>query len=186
VTLFKSVILQVGDVHFPEWKAAASDIDLKVSEFSQRIVSQMQIDPLTTVLAGLRDVCRNESIDVALLMGDITSQGKTNYLPNAVATLSGLINDTDADQQIPIYGVPGNHDVSKNDAVNLGEIGKFGPLQRAYQSVKWPMPPVLVHIKQQLRPDSGTEIPIYLINSSIGSWSKALFPDGLRELVLCK
>jgi 3',5'-cyclic AMP phosphodiesterase CpdA len=183
VTLFKSVILQVGDVHFPEWKAAASDIDLKVSEFSERIVSQMQIDPLTTILGGLRDVCRNEPIDVALLMGDITSQGKVEYLPNAVATLSGLINDSDADRQIPIYGVPGNHDVSKDDAVNLGEVGKFRPLERAYQSVNWAMPPVLNYIKQRLRPEDGDEIPIYLLNSSIGSWSKALFPDGLRELV---
>lgn len=183
VTLFKSVILQIGDVHFPEWKSAASDIDLKVSEFSERIVSEMQTDPLTTILEGLRDVCRNEHIDVALLMGDITSQGKTEYLRNAAATLAGLINDSDADYQIPIYGVPGNHDVSKTDAVNLGEVGKFGPLERAYQSVKWAPPPILNHIKQYLRPEDGEKIPIYLINSSVGSWSKALFPDGLRELV---
>lgn len=181
--LTKLTVLQVGDVHFPEWKRSASEIDLKVNRFSQTIVSALQTDSLSPVLEGLRDICRHEPIDAAVLMGDITSYGKTEFLEPASIVVSGLINDSAAERQIPIFGVPGNHDVSREDAIKLGDLGKFQALQSAFGKAKWGTPPVQTYVAEVLTNANGMSLPLYLLNSSIGSWSKALYPQGMRQLI---
>lgn len=181
--LTKLSILQIGDVHLPEWKVESSDVDLKISRFSDRIVSDLQTSSLTLVLESIRDLARLAQIDAAVLMGDLTSWGKTEYLVDAATIIKGLINDTQSTRNIPIFGVPGNHDVSKKDAIELGDLGKFRALETAYAQAGWPKPPVQSYTYQQLTSADGVTVPLYLLNSSIGSWSKALYPDGMREAV---
>lgn len=181
--LTKLTVLQIGDVHFPEWKESSSEIDLKVNRFSQTIVSALQTDTLSPVLEGLRDVCRQEPVDAAILMGDFTSVGKTQFIEPAVTVVSGLINDSGAVRQIPIFGVPGNHDVSRDDAVRLGDLGKFQTLQTAFAKAKWGPLPVQTYVEQALSNGAGMDLPLFLLNSSIGSWSKALYPQGMRQLI---
>jgi hypothetical protein len=176
----KITFLQIGDVHYPEWKNDSTPLDVKVSTFSPTIVSNLTTRPLTSVLTGMRDVCRDEHIDAVLAMGDFTSTGKVQFIRDAVIVLEGIINDSFADRRVPIFGVPGNHDVSREDAIEFGDVGKFAPLQDAFKHVGWRPPPVQTYVRYNI-PGKHSKLPLVLMNSSIGSWSKALFPAGLRD-----
>ncbi|MEO1920808.1 MAG: metallophosphoesterase family protein [Sphingomonadaceae bacterium] len=176
-------LLQIGDVHLPDWASNRSSIDLKQSNFSQQIVSNLQTDSLTLILEHLRKSARLGSTDAAILMGDFTTRGDTSRLAVATQVISSLLNDTRSEAKIPIFGVPGNHDVAKADALTKGETGKFDPLVEAFKEAGWHSPPVGKHLKFSLSNNNSQSVGLYAMNSSIGSWSKALYPEGMRELI---
>lgn len=179
----KISLLQIGDIHLPDWAPNRNDIDIKQSEFSTQIISNLQTDSLSLILEHLRKTCRSGTIDAALMMGDFTTRGDTSKLSIATQVMSSLINDTRSDPQIPIYGVPGNHDVAKKDAVEKGEAGKFDAIADAFKDAGWPPPPIRAHLKYAISNPTRQSVDVYALNSSIGSWSKALYPDGMKDLV---
>jgi hypothetical protein len=183
--LSKITLLQIGDIHLPDWKSQATEVDVKLSTFSPTIISSLATKPLTSVLAALRSVCRDvEPIDAVITMGDFTSRGDTAVIADAVMILEGIINDSLADRRIPVFGVPGNHDVSRDDALQLGDTGKFGALQEAFRASNWRDPPVRNFVSYEITGHNGVKLPTVMMNSSIGSWSKALFPRGLMDSLL--
>ncbi|QOZ11158.1 metallophosphoesterase family protein [Bradyrhizobium sp. CCBAU 51765] len=182
--LSKITLLQIGDIHLPDWQSQTTEVDVKLSTFSPTIISSLATKPLTSVLGALRSICRDEPIDAVFTMGDFTSKGVTGLIADAVLILDGIINETLADRRIPIYGVPGNHDVSREDAIRLGDTGKFDALQDAFKEHNWRDPPVRNFVSYEVVGASKAKLPVIMMNSSIGSWSKALYPRGLQDSLL--
>lgn len=181
--LSKLTILQIGDIHFPEWSDEAVAVDLKLSSFSPTIISNLRTSPLASVLSELRRVCQKERIDAVLTMGDYTSIGATEHIEDAVMVMDGIINDTIGQRSTPIFGVPGNHDVAKADAVEFGDVGKFKHLTDAFTKYGWRPTATQSYVKHEIVGTDGPSLPVYLLNSSVGSWSKSLYPEGMRSSI---
>lgn len=181
--LSKISILQIGDVHFPEWEPGTNSVDMKVSDFSPTIESSLRSSPLATILSEIRRVCRFEKPNAVILMGDFTTRGEVDLIENAVTVINGIVNDSFCDKRIPVFGVPGNHDVSKEDAVRLGDLGKFKHVQDAFAKAGWRQIPVQSSVRHVIESHDGCKVIGYFLNSSIGSWSKALYPEGLRSSI---
>ncbi|KTE42933.1 hypothetical protein ATE62_04255 [Sphingopyxis sp. HIX] len=135
------------------------------------------------MLSELRRVCQREHIDAVMTMGDYTSIGATDRIEDAVMVMDGIINDTIGGRDIPIFGVPGNHDVSKADAVEFGDVGKFKHLVDAFGKYRWRPTPTQSFVRYEVAGADGASLTAYLLNSSVGSWSKSLYPEGMRSSI---
>ncbi|SDY65637.1 metallophosphoesterase family protein [Citreimonas salinaria] len=173
-------ILQIGDVHLPEWTASETDIDTKDAEFSQEIIGDLKHSRLSQILKGINKTANSGTIDAVFLMGDLTSYGRNEFIAPAMDIFNTLLQDASSATRPEIYVVPGNHDVNRNDAQRLGTLGKFAHFREAAEGLGWSSPPVegARCLKLGKGKTDSEPLPLILINSSIGSQSlHALAPS---------
>lgn len=172
-------ILQVGDIHLPEWEKVYSHIDEKDKNYSPSIIADIRgLDNMTAVLQRLTQLGTSSQTDAVAFMGDFTTRGVTDKIPVAIEILSTLMTRFDG-SRVPMFGVPGNHDVDKKEAILHGSQAKFSPLERAFQKFGWLSPPINRARKVEIESDDSS-LSLSLINTSIGSWSAHLLPDILE------
>lgn len=135
-------ILQIGDIHLPEWAVSETDIDEKDPEFSKEIIGDLKHSRLSQVLKGINKTANSGAIDAVFLMGDLTSYGQKKYIKPAMEIMHTLLQDEANTNSPKVYIVPGNHDVNKDDALNLGTTGKFAHFRESAESLGWASPPV--------------------------------------------
>lgn len=180
----KSVrILQIGDIHLPEWPTEHSPIDDKDKNFSREIKADLVNQPLRSILKRINELAASSSIDAAVCVGDFTTRGATNQIRPAVEIMHHLLTDHYAPRPTAKFAVPGNHDVSKTDALEKGPIEKFHPLESALSDFGWPPPPIDDCLRYQIETADGLRLPIHLLNSSIGSWSTHLLPTSIADQI---
>jgi len=180
--LSKSIrILQIGDIHLPDWPQAKTPIDDKDQQFSSQIKGELASQPLRSVLGRINELASSNFIDAAVCVGDFTTRGKTEHIRTAVEILHHLLTDQYTANMLAKFAVPGNHDVSKADALANGTIEKFEPLERALNEFGWPPPPVEDCLRYEVKSADGVKMPIHLLNSSIGSWSTHLLPTPIEQ-----
>lgn len=175
-------VIQVGDVHLPQWEEekSYSPIDKKDKNYSPSIISDIQgLDNIAAVLKRLAKIGTSDQTDAVVFMGDFTTRGATEQIPAAIEIFTNIFTKFDS-SRVPIFGVPGNHDVDKNEALKHGASGKFSPLQKSFKEYGWHEPPIDRSRRVQLQ-CAGKTLPISLINTSIGSWSAHLLPDVLEQ-----
>lgn len=172
-------ILQIGDIHLPEWKASETPLDLKDSEFSSEIAKNLVQERLRNILKRVHQIASSGTIDCVAVMGDYTSYGKTAHISPAVEIIDTLVKSADG-KSLPVVGVPGNHDVDKIEAATLGDSGKFKSVKEAFEKFGWAKVPVDDCVRHDVSfgPD---KLAMLLINTSIGSWSKHMMPNLLAE-----
>jgi 3',5'-cyclic AMP phosphodiesterase CpdA len=163
-------VLQIGDLHVPEWQSSEGPIDDKDPEFSASIKGQLVEDPLRQILSRIDRITSEGQIDYVALMGDFTTKGAPEFIEPAMEVIDALTRRKDG-TKIPIIGVPGNHDVEKAEAATLGEIGKFDRISHLFEKFDWAKLPVEKTQTINLTKSDGYSIPALLINTSIGSWS---------------
>ena len=173
-------LLQIGDIHLPDWPSEKTSLDLKDTTFSTDIVQDLRDNRLSMILSALNKVANSRSIDSVVLMGDYTSRGKTEHISRATKILSTLLQDAGNRKQPSVFGVPGNHDVSKVDAATKGPIAKFEPLRAAFRESHFHEPPVEDSIIHTIENDNNARLEICLLNTSIGSMSVHLLPPQLQ------
>ncbi|NOD96893.1 hypothetical protein GS610_06690 [Ruegeria sp. HKCCD6228] len=176
-------ILQLGDVHLPEWQSVETPIDDKDDEFSEGIKAELVNQPLRSILKRINDLASSNTIDAAVCVGDFTTRGETEYISQAIEILHHLMSDHYSERTPAKFAVPGNHDVNRVDAREHGPTGKFEPLESALSNFGWPAPPIEDCVRYKIEAVDGTSMPIHLLNSSIGSWSTHLLPSPIAAAV---
>lgn len=172
-------LLQIGDIHLPEWENGNTRIDDKDTDFSEEIKADIVTFPLHSILKRISEIATSGTIDAAVCVGDFTTRGETQFIEPAVEIINFLLTDSFIEHAPLIFGVPGNHDVSRTDAMKLGAIEKFAILEAAFEKFGWPPPPVDDCVRYEIRSQGGQMVPIHLLNSSIGSWSPHLLPSSI-------
>jgi predicted phosphodiesterase len=174
-------IIQVGDIHLPEWDAKSKhqDLDGKDPSYSPYILDDIKgLDNISTVLRRLAKLAQSQEISAITFMGDFTSWGGVDRIEDAIEIFDALTTRFDG-TQASICGVTGNHDVAKVDALTLGDTSKFDPIQDAMKRFGWNPPPISGVEKFPIA-GKKSNCDAILINTSIGSWSPHLFPDLLE------
>ncbi len=173
--------LQVGDIHLPDWADDSTLVDQKDKAFDEVIVRDLSFDKLSLVLSALNKVSTSGGIDFICFMGDFTTKGNISEIPIATTIFDTLVNDQSLPGRATVYGVPGNHDVSKIDARNHGPIIKFMPLVEAFQSVGWNEPPIEDCVISNIMKGESSSPKLILVNTSLGSMSTHMLPEHLRS-----
>ncbi|UIJ91434.1 metallophosphoesterase (plasmid) [Sinorhizobium meliloti] len=173
-------ILQIGDVHYPDWQASASDIDAKDNKFSPTITGKLRGSSLRAVLSKLRRLALTQSLDAIAFMGDFTSRGETSYISAAFQHFSLLCRARGrTSQALPLIFVPGNHDVNRKDALELGSTEKFSAIAALAERFGWESIPVDQPVHFSLPPRSNCA-NVMLVNTAMGSWELQNLPEFLR------
>ncbi|WP_278247964.1 metallophosphoesterase family protein [Limimaricola soesokkakensis] len=172
-------ILQIGDLHLPDWQEKEVALDVKDGAFSKKITRDLRPARIRNILKRIHELSTSGDVDCIAVMGDLTSMGKQEYISPAIEILDSLTRDISG-KRPPIVCVPGNHDVNKDEALRLGKNGKFSKLANEAQSVDWVTIPIDEVVRHRI---GGTEngIDAILCNSSVGSWSPHMLPQGLAE-----
>lgn len=173
-------ILQLGDLHVPDWKSSTNDVDQKDVEFSSEIIADLKHDRIRHILRRVHEIASSGDIDCIALMGDFTTFGMSEYVSPAVEIIDGLVSKGDGTKPL-IVGVPGNHDVDRENAALLGKHGKFKTLSDAFEKFGWAQLPTDATVRKDISFENGRSIGVLLLNSSIGSWSKHFLPRSLAD-----
>ncbi|MER8541507.1 metallophosphoesterase [Mesorhizobium sp. M1334] len=174
-------ILQIGDVHYPDWHSSASDIDAKDSKFAPKITQKLRASSLRAVLTKLRRLITTKRPDAVAFMGDFTSRGDKEYIASAFQHLTLLCRAQGSKSAfLPLIFVPGNHDVNRDDARDLGPTEKFSEMAGLAASLGWETVPVDQPVHFRLPAKSGSA-NVILVNTAIGSWELQNLPAFLRD-----
>lgn len=178
--MLKSIkILQLGDLNLPDWKEDTSSVDYKDKAFSKRIADDLRQKSLANVLRKIHQIATSGNIHAVINMGDYTSIGKTEYIRPAVEIIDALCSDQRG-LKPAMLGVPGNHDVSKDEAASLGDAAKFNGIVETFRIHGWVNPPTTSAVPHLLESSDGASLALLLLNTSIGSWSTHVLPASIE------
>lgn len=173
-------VLQLGDVHYPDWSNERTTLDEKDGSVAPSILKHLTHVPMREVLNSISQQANNHENGV-IAMGDFTSRGDKAALNAALNHLSWLTKDARiADSKPVLFGVPGNHDVNRDDAISMGIDGKFDEMNRMARLAGWCEFPVMDAIHHQIRVEKSAKVHLFLINTTLGSWEKYLLPEALQ------
>jgi hypothetical protein len=174
-------LLQVGDVHYPDWEPFQSDVDAKDQRFAPNITESLRSSALRQVLRKIRGRLSKDVFNAVVFMGDFTSRGRGEFLPGAFQHFTLLCrNRGDASESVPLLFVPGNHDVNRDEARDLGATEKFNGMKLLAEKFGWRAVPINQPVKAEVFDDDGKAY-VTLINTAIGSWELQNLPEFLRD-----
>ena len=177
----KITFLQIGDVHYPDWTSELYQTDDKDRKVSASIKFGITHNPFRRVLTKIVELSSKPHMNGVVLMGDFTSKGDKKKLASALNHFSWLCKEERERLARPhLMAVPGNHDVNKDDAVELGQTGKFQYLNEVAEECLWHPMPVdeIVHIPIEFENATANFL---LVNTTLGSWEKYLLPPSIEE-----
>lgn len=175
-------ILQIGDVHYPDWTSAPAALDIKTRQLSGDVMDGLATDGFQNLL---RSISRNEFIDACdavVFVGDYTTRGDQPQMERALRHLAGLFRINPHSQRPKFHAVPGNHDVSRDLAQSLGMTGKFDGLAALVKSLGFSPLPVLSPVTLPSG-DSSRPLQFFLTNTTLGSWEKVGLPESVSAWI---
>ncbi|RUX07816.1 MULTISPECIES: metallophosphoesterase [unclassified Mesorhizobium] len=174
-------ILQVGDIHYPDWHPSSSNIDAKDSKFAPKITQKLRASSLRAVLTKLRRLTTSKPLDTIAFMGDFTSRGDKTFIASAFQHFTLLCRAQGrSSKALPLIFVPGNHDVNRDDARELGPTEKFSEMASLAARLGWQTVPVDQPVHFRL-PTGSAGANFILVNTAIGSWELQNLPAFLRD-----
>ncbi len=177
-------LIQVGDIHYPDWDANPTAIDDKDPRLSPVIKAGVTTVAIRRVLERLSKKASEVGTSSLIFMGDFTTRGDAKGLRAALHHFSWLCKrERTVIARPKLLLVPGNHDVSRDDAMTLGQFGKFDRMAGwATEALWYPMPTEDVVTVELGEPSSG-RVRVFLLNTSLGSWERYLLPTALQDIV---
>lgn len=180
----KVSLLQIGDIHYPEWNGAPYESDDKDRQLNQRVKAGVSLSPTRLVLSRLEMLASSPQVEAIAFMGDFTSWGKSDGLRSAIMHMSWLCKaDRRQTARPQLLMVPGNHDVSKEDAIKLGQFAKFDLITRYADEGLFHKPPVDQPHCVKIGTQSTGFVHVFMMNTSLGSWEKYLLPKEMQHYV---
>lgn len=178
----KISLIQVGDVHYPDWDISPYQTDHKDKRMGRAIAAGLTFVPLRRILEWLSRRSNDPNLASIIFMGDFTSKGLPHPLFAALNHFSWLCKAIRKREARPkLLLVPGNHDVGKSDALDLGQFGKFDKITKWAEQTLWYPPPIEDPIHVPLHGATGEVAHVFLINTTLGSWERYLLPPALHE-----
>lgn len=175
-------VLQIGDVHLPTAAQQERHVDDKDGQFPLALKHVMSSMPAKQVFRQIYGLIERDQVDAVLLMGDLTDKGGLDAYRGAVQFLANAlqIGTGREHENLPVGIVPGNHDINRELAKDVGFDPKFRPLNEALSAERLPLLPVehCVHLPVG---DDNARVNIILMNSCWGCGSQTLIPAGFRE-----
>jgi hypothetical protein len=182
--LTKVTLVQVGDIHYPDWTQTPYETDEKDKKLSAGIRAGVTHAPMRLVLGKLASLAEHAHTAAVAFMGDFTSRGQKAPLAAALSHMSWLCRADRGRQGLPtLLLVPGNHDVSKADAVDLGQAGKFEAMAKLAEAALFEPMPVEGHVAASFSATGGGKVSVFLLNTTLGSWEPYLLPEPLEAAV---
>lgn len=179
----KISLLQVGDIHYPQWNSAPYEADDKDEKLNRRVKAGVSLSPTRLVLTRLEALAAEPDVAAVGFMGDFTSWGRHVELRAAILHMSWLCKANREPMDRPhLLMVPGNHDVSREDAVNLGQFAKFDAIAKFAEEALFHRPPTDTPIHVELGSAAVGKVHVFLLNTSLGSWERYLLPKNMQEL----
>jgi Calcineurin-like phosphoesterase len=178
----KLKIIQVGDVHYPGWGSIRSPIDDKDDHFSPEMKTAVQTDPLQVVLDSFSSRVNLPDVSLIAFMGDITTYGNQDAMRHAFWHLDCLCRNTlsiNSETYRRIAIVPGNHDVFRPEAAEVGATRKFKEFNKQADLYGW-LPPPVEDINWHTISVAKYNANIALLNTSLGCWELHQLPKALR------
>ncbi len=146
------------------------------------LVDELQFSGLRAVLTRINRMCQREHPTAVVFMGDFTDKGSIEWHEQALRHLTLLCRPRcRSERRMPLLFVPGNHDVNRDEARELGPIQKFERLRELAEKYKWQSPPLNEPIVVKISNLDGTSIDTLLINTAIGSWEIQNLPSFLQS-----
>lgn len=134
------VIIQLGDLHFPEFKTVTTEVDSKDRATPGELAAALDL-PIPVAIRKAVIAQLNESPGAVLaICGDITSRGDRDGFTEGLAYLATILDDptlVHRPSEDRIHLVPGNHDVDfKGDSpfVAWDDVARFDVLAELCES----------------------------------------------------
>ena len=179
----------IGDIHYPDHKAAARFVDLKDGGITPRITSRIAPDKLKLVSDLLRKkLTKDHAIQAVLLCGDLTSRGDMASYAECVTYLEKIL-DLSNDKlwkDKDLHVVPGNHDISRT-AVDVSDeniFKKFDDIKNVWQTRgRTEMQPDTVRTTDTTSISNGGIARIFSVNSCVGCGEHRYLGSGLKKAI---
>ena len=177
-------LLQIGDVHLPTAAGQKRPVDDKDGEFPLALKHVMARVPAKQVFKQIYNLIEKGEADALLFMGDLTDKGSVEAYRGAVKFIANSlqIGEGREYERLPVGIVPGNHDINRSLAKEIGFDAKFRPLNEALSEENLPQLPVEKCVQLPIG-DGDARLNIVLMNSCWGCGSQTLIPSEFREPV---
>jgi hypothetical protein len=176
-------LLQLGDIHFPEWKNSRIG-DIQDSGAPSALVSAVCPNRLQAAVRKVLEVIKSSKVCCLLFCGDLTSRGNLTEYGACVRYLDQVLDIANADRWSAdsIHVVPGNHDVNRAlcDPDEQDLYSKFDPLVNTWQAIGLDVLAARQTRQTALNPD-GQSVSVFSLNSCIGCGERRHLPAGVRQ-----
>lgn len=134
-------LLQLGDIHFPDAKAAAQAVDNKDAGIPSNLVQAISFNGLEQVIREILRVREGANQPLGLLLcGDLTTGGDVAGYEDCLKYLAKSLEIDDASvwPDASLHAVPGNHDVDRSttDPAATDLFAKFESAQAAWDRLR--------------------------------------------------
>lgn len=173
-------ILQIGDIHYPDWRLHPSNLDAKDSQFAPAITDGLRRSSFPAILRKIGQLATAPSCHGVVFVGDFTTAGRSEYLEGVFRHFTLLCRRNGEKSGTPLLFVPGNHDVNRADARDLGRLEKFRAMTQLAAKYNWEKVPSEQPVQVKLI-GKGCTLSLTLMNTSVGSWELHNLPEFLRD-----
>lgn len=181
--MLETLILQIGDVHFPSSKNVKYDLDDKDPSFPIGLKDIISRKKLKTVFRSLYSTLEEKTVDAALLMGDLTNIGSLKGFISCLDFITESLQIGEHKERDIFVGlVPGNHDIDRNLAKTGVIEDKFKLLEK--EARKFGIPDFSTNtIKTTSVPKINPRAKIVLLNSCWGCGEREFIPEPFRDII---
>ncbi|WP_190237323.1 MULTISPECIES: metallophosphoesterase family protein [unclassified Rhizobium] len=173
-------ILQIGDIHYPDWRLHQSNLDAKDRQFAPGITDGLRRSSFPAILRKIGQLSTGPSCHGVVFVGDFTTAGRSEYLEGVFRHFTLLCRRNGKEIETPLLFVPGNHDVNRADARDLGRLEKFRAMAQLAAKYHWEKVPSEQPVQVKLT-GKDCSLNLILLNTAVGSWELHNLPEFLRD-----
>lgn len=169
------VILQLGDLHYPEFAQANTAVDLHDKTAPGALDSQLKLPVPAAIRRAVIDEIKAAPDALIAICGDTTSKGDKDGFVAGVEYLKAILTDPAIQPAIVpdrVHFVPGNHDVAfKGDAPFVGfeDLERFEDLATIVTNLGLPTVFTTSHRATRITNSSGGSLSVLSVNTCRGA-----------------
>lgn len=131
-------ILQISDIHYPQYKDSNIS-DVKDKSLPSSLTESASPKIMQVVMRKVSEIISSETIDSLLVCGDISSFGREEDYSKSVDYLNKVVDVSNTVKwpDNKLHVVPGNHDIDRNNIQPKEEdlFKKFEGLKKKWEKL---------------------------------------------------